>query len=293
MSTRGRTSRSVSALLVTVAVATVAAAGAYGVGAGLAATRNASASTHIVSAGCSSANARRLVDEHQLDGFMVASPVAQLLCGPFTGPGSNAMAIVIGGAPTCWPFQRWAVFSYTGSLWKLVLDRPAFLFPPLAAVGSGIRETTPVYRPGDPRCIPSGGSHARIWRWNGSRLVAGAWRQVTPPTSSTGATLHVAQFVSPSRNIVCQLGDEDEAHCVSASPPHGVSLSHDGRLRVCSGTRCVGSSTTSGIPTLAYGQQNEFVGYRCRSEREGVTCTDIRSGKGFLINRDGIRRIAP
>src|SRR5437879_13782719 len=87
------------------------------------------------------------------------------------------MAITI-GAPTCWGTQRWVVFGFTGGVWQLVLDQRRFIFP-LVAVGSDIRETTPVFRPGDARCLPSGGSHARIWHWDGTRLAPGAWTQVT------------------------------------------------------------------------------------------------------------------
>ena len=67
----------------------------------------------------------------------------------------------------------------------------------LTAAGSDIRETVSIYRAGDPRCCPSGGKKARIWRWNGTRLVAGPWRQVTPGAATSG------YFKTPSGNIVC------------------------------------------------------------------------------------------
>jgi hypothetical protein len=125
-------------------------------------------------AACSKATAKRLVNQHNLNHFTLPNPVGQALCGPFTGRDSRAMAVTI-LAPTCWPVQHWAVFAFSGGVWRLVLEQPAYLYPPLVRVGSGIRETTAVQRRGDSRCLPSGGKRSRIWRWNGSRLVAGPW----------------------------------------------------------------------------------------------------------------------
>ena len=50
-------------------------------------------------------------------------------------------------------------------------------------------------------------------------------------------------------------------------------------------------SPAPGVPTLGYGQQNVYGGNRCRSQPTGITCTDVRYGKGFLINRDGVTRV--
>src|SRR2546430_3483937 len=50
-------------------------------------------------ADCTTATAKRLVNEHHLNDFVLPNPVSQLLCGPFTGPGSEAMAVAI-AAPT-------------------------------------------------------------------------------------------------------------------------------------------------------------------------------------------------
>jgi hypothetical protein len=50
----------------------------------------------------------------------------------------------------------------------------------LAPAGADVRETTYVFRSGDPRCCPSGGTRSRVWHWNGSRFVAGAWVKDDP-----------------------------------------------------------------------------------------------------------------
>src|SRR5207247_1447990 len=120
-------------------------------------SRTPFASQSSAAGGCSLATARQVGKPYFFDPTMSRS-IGQVLCGPCTGAGSEAMVITF-TAPTCWPIQRWAVFRRTGGAWRLAVDVPAYLYPPLVAVGSDIRETTAVSRPGDPRCVPSGGSH--------------------------------------------------------------------------------------------------------------------------------------
>ena len=243
------------------------------------------------SSDCSEATARQLVAQHRLNRFLLRDPVRQVLCGPFAGPGSEAMAITI-GAPTCWPIQNWAVFRINQGEWQLVLDQPAYLIPPLVAVGSDIRETTAVYRRGDPRCIPSGGTHARIWHWDGTRFVAGAWKQMKAADLVTRAEIY-----SPSRNVGCQMIDRGRGSslvvCASYKPLHWVSLALDGRLKICPrGPRCTGNwGEDTHFRLLAYGKQITVGRFRCYSLRAGMRCIVIRSGKGFLINRVGITRV--
>jgi hypothetical protein len=271
----------------------VVAAGAV---VGLAASspiHSAEAGGAAVRADCSEATARRLVEEHRLNHFDLPNPVNQVLCGPFTGPGSEAMAITI-AAPTCWPVQFWAVFSFTGGDWQLVLNRSQFLNPPLVAVGSDIRETTPVFRAGDARCFPTGGTHARIWHWDGTRLVAGPWTQVTKGEPKARA------FYSPSKNIYCGMSDNSVLRgvdCYSYVPPQKAVLSPAGRVTICrdrgNRNRCNIGNPGEGTPTLRYGRQITVGRFRCRSRISGVRCTVIRSGKGFLISRSGVRRVGP
>jgi hypothetical protein len=210
------------------AVATVTAAGAFGVSGGttttFASTERFSTSpgTLTASGRCSRATARQLVEEHHLNDFVLPNPVVQLLCGTFTGPGSEAMAITI-GAPTCWGTQQWAVFRFTKGDWRLVLHRRAFIFP-LVAVGADIRERTPVFRQGDGRCTPSGGSHARIWHWNGTRFVAGPWEQVAPvagPDPWVEAQAGLAfQLFRPSNTLGLKLIFHRLAHCQPGNAAH-------------------------------------------------------------------------
>jgi hypothetical protein len=233
-----------------------------------------------------------VAEQPELNGFQLPNPVAQVLCGPFTGPGSQAMAVTIGVYPTCWPIQEWAVFSLSGGVWKLVLHRPAFLDGPLVAVGSDIRETQPIFRSGDPRCIPTGGSHARLWHWNGSALVPGPWKRV-----KAAEPLTVAQFYSPSGNIECGIADQPTRSgnvvCWTTKPARRVMLTADGRLAICRrGPQCTANWGETPRPQrLAYGKQITVGRFRCSSLVSGMRCVVIRSGKGFLINRSGITRV--
>jgi hypothetical protein len=291
------------------AVAAVAAAGAFGGSPSTVGTGPSDATplgTSVASRSCSRATARQLVEQYRLNGFLLPNPVAQLLCGPFTGPGSKAMAITI-GAPTCWGVQRWAVLRFTQGDWQLVLDRNAFIFP-LVAVGADIRETTPVFRSGDPHCIPSGGSHARIWHWNGSRLVAGPWTQVTPADSYRNGS-----FKTPSSNIVCDYfihigsrASESNLGCVIKSglrpaPPRRpcqdggyagdrVFLGVTGPVRVPS---CAGDPgayvNVDTARVLGYGKTWSGGGIRCTSAVAGLTCRN-KEGHGFFLSRESWRR---
>lgn len=150
---------------------------------------------------CSEATAQMLVERFGLNNFIVDDPVEQVLCGPFAGEGSEAMAITIGSAPTCWPVQRWAVARYVGGDWQLVLDRYAFLSAPLVAVGGDLREATPAFRIGDPRCVPSAGTHTRTWHWDGARLVAGPW-----DADRDGKPLKQFAFIDP-KGVQCAILD--------------------------------------------------------------------------------------
>jgi hypothetical protein len=267
--------------------------------------RQATVSPVAARADCGEGTARQLVNRYHLNNFLVPSPVAQVLCGPYTGAGSEAMAVTIGGAPTCWPIQRWAVFTFTGGDWKLVLDEPAFLEGPLVAVGSDLKETTPVYRLGDPRCIPSGGTQARLWHWDGRRLVAGAWTQVTP-----GKPLKNAHFNGPRAvRVLCNMSDDPSIH-----GPHAVEVlcegfgTHPARytkaiLRGNGGISFCRTRSPSGCkllcgceentPTLAYGKQVDVGRFRCESLRAALRCTVIRTGQGFLINKSRALRAGP
>jgi hypothetical protein len=122
---------------------------------------------------CSKATAARVATQLHVgvDPTTGRTPIAQVLCGPFLGPGSQALVASV-AIPSCGRSIEWAVFRFAAGTWQLVMKRNNGA--DLAAVGSDIRETMGVLRPGDPHCFPSA-SRSRVWHWNGSRFTATAW----------------------------------------------------------------------------------------------------------------------
>ena len=187
----------------------------------------------------------------------------------------------------------WAVFRWSGSDWQLLMKQRRAAI--LTAAGSDIKETVSIYRPDDSRCCPSGGTKARIWHWNGARLVASPWKQATKGKAEAKPT----RFDSPSRNIHCWMFDGGGNNysrgvgCNSDTPRQSVYLSPDGRVKIRGIPAAWCGCDEPDNPPLAYGRQITVGRYRCRSLRTGVRCTVIQSGKGFLINRSGVTRLGP
>jgi hypothetical protein len=128
--------------------------------------------------GCDAATADRLVEQQHLGnaGFS-AQPVAQVLCGAFVGPHSNAMVVSL-STPGCGFSIGWAVYRADHGRWQRVfLTNMGAL---LAKTGSRIRAWQGVLGPHDPHCSPSGWK-TRYWHWNSKRLVAGSWQKSGPP----------------------------------------------------------------------------------------------------------------
>jgi hypothetical protein len=233
---------------------------------------------------CSTAEAETLAGKYDM-GDANYGRVGQVLCGPFTGSQSNAMAFSFHWYG-CIPVQGWAVFLFSGNAWQLVLRRDREVAV-LAAAGSDIRTTVDVFRSGDSHCVPTGGRRSRLWHWDGKQLGAGPWTQVTPPKA--GGARSAANFVSPSRNLACQMMVTD-VFCESVKPRHSVTMSPDAKLNICRGAVCF--RDFDGLtPTLAYGKQKSVGRFRCSSLRAGVKCVVISSARGFLINASGVAKI--
>lgn len=242
---------------------------------------------------CSKAEAIDAVKRLGLRDVSATYPVWKVLCGAFAGTGSQVMVASISGFENV-GMLYWAVFRWSGGEWQFLMKQRQVAI--LTAAGSDIRETVSIYRTGDPRCCPSGGTKTRIWHWNGARFVAGPWSQ---GAAGNGKSTR-AYFFSPSGNLDCQMGDDGKRHaaviCQSHTPPSYVGMDVDGRLHICRGVGCVGNPGVIDVPkptVLGYGRQITVGRFRCQSLQIGFRCTVIRSGKGFLINRDGVSRVGP
>ena len=251
-----------------------------------------SVASHVVSTEsgqCSKAEAIRAVKRLGLRDVSATYPVWKVLCGHFTAAGNETMVVSVNGDGNM-GMLYWAVFQRTGSEWQfLTKQRHAAI---LTAAGSDIRETQSIYRDSDSRCCPSGGTKARIWHWDGARFVASPWQQATAESAGQRPT----RFDSPSRNIHCWMFDGSGTYnrgvgCSSDTPPRFARLTVDGRLRVTRPNWSKCGCAEPDNPPLAYGKQITAGRFRCQSLQNGVRCTVIRSGKGFLINRDGVSRV--
>lgn len=216
----------------------------------------------------------------------VADPVGKVLCGAFTGPGSQTMVVSLLG-PGNSGLIEWVVFRWDGGAWQFVMKQPAAAS--ITAAGSDIRQTLAIYRPDDPRCCPTGGTKTRIWHWNGTRFTVSPW-------NATQGKGEPSRFDSPSHNIHCWMFDGSGDYsrgvgCNSDKPRRMVNMTADGRLKIRGIPKAWCGCDEPDFPPLGYGKHISVGRFRCLSQQSGVTCTVIRSGKGFLISRAGVRRV--
>jgi hypothetical protein len=205
------------------------------------------------------------------------TPVFQVLCGSFLGPGSRAMVASV-AIPSCGGSITWAVFRYAAGSWQLVLRQNHGAF--LAAVGSDIREEIGVLAPGDAHCFPSSVKF-RLWHWSGGRLRPGAW----------ATALELTSFLSPDLQIWCSFvptdGPAEAVYCGhKAAPIHSVQLENDGTFTPCGGVNCV-QEWDDKARVLKVGQAVERSNLICLAAQASVTCTVIGgkpAGKGFRFD---------
>jgi hypothetical protein len=98
--------------------------------------------------------------------------------------------------------------------------------------------------------------------------------------------VHVAWFHSPSGNIQCEVGAS--AYCQTFVPLQTVTLSANGRTRVCSHRACPVGNGPENATALAYGRSIHVGAFRCTSRRSGMRCVVVATGRGFTIARQGV-----
>ena len=115
---------------------------------------------------------------------------------------------------------------------------------------------------------------------------------------------HAKGLLLTSRNIACGMFDDSSysyVNCQSRVPPQNVTMHASGRLTICRDPTpsnvtndCnlghPGEASSRSLPTASRSRSGAFAA----SPRTRVRCTVIRSGKGFLINRDfEVSRVGP
>ena len=111
--------------------------------------------------------------------------------------------------------------------------------------------------------------------------------------AAVAAAATVTWFHSPSGNIECEVAAADlrgtYAYCQTFVRPRSVKLSATGRMRVCTGTGCLGNGPENAL-TLRYGRSVRLGPFRCTSLLSGMRCMAVRTGHGFLISRESLKR---
>jgi Excalibur calcium-binding domain len=108
--------------------------------------------------------------------------------------------------------------------------------------------------------------------------VGGAHAQETPPIT----------FQSPTGNIRCEIGavaGGAAVRCVTLTPRRAARVIAGKKASVVA-FAAVGPLAES--EDLRYGSSIRGFGFRCRSQKVGVTCRDGRTGNGFLIAKEGV-----
>lgn len=100
-------------------------------------------------------------------------------------------------------------------------------------------------------------------------------------------------FHSPSGNISCEVKAGPTvgtyASCFTQRPPRCVNLKPSGQMSVQRGLICIGNPP-EGAFTLQYGRSIRVGPFRCTSRRDGMRCVVVRTGHGFLISREAVKR---
>ncbi len=124
----------------------------------------------------------------------------------------------------------------------------------------------------------------------GAATAGGARSAISALLPATIASPHGGEFLSPSRNISCELdwdlkGLPAVAYCQTMAPPQSVTMSPTGRVKKCSGVSCLGNPALNArvLPYMTSVASGPFL---CTSRLDGFACS--ASGHGFLISKSGI-----
>jgi hypothetical protein len=212
-------------------------------------------------------------------------------CGAFFGPGSRAMAVRL-VAQQCDPNFIWTVLRFEDGTWRHVdgpWDHTGRIIG-ISAVGDDIREEQPIFRRADNGCKPTGGSRARLWHWDGTRLAPG------PFTRARAADPKPVSFKIFDHDVdaSCVIHDDHHLRRVSCAyrgtPRFGVRLASSGKVTRC---HCLHDAGVNDfVRTLASGHHITVGRFRCALKGPMLTCRVTATGKGFSLTDTGrVRRV--
>jgi len=129
-------------------------------------------------------------------------------------------------------------------------------------------------------------------------LIAGALAS----SASAAGGIHKFFFGPAGTNTDCEVaaavpGLGTYAYCVvegtnmPASKVASVTMSANGKLRICKGGAC-GSDAPEQTPTLKVGQSVNAAPFRCTGLPTGTICVVVKTGAGFLIDTSGVTRLS-
>lgn len=124
--------------------------------------------------------------------------------------------------------------------------------------------------------------------------------QPSTTTTTVHPTVELASFVTPSKNIGCEIADHrvrcDIATKTFTPPPQPEDCDLDWGSAVAVPVADVARFVCAGdtvlnrdAPVLAYGTTSKVGGFQCDSAQNGITCQAADTGHGFFLSREQYR----
>jgi hypothetical protein len=127
---------------------------------------------------------------------------------------------------------------------------------------------------------------AHLRRWSLLAAMAGALLLAAAPTQAAVRGDFIARNVGS-----CEMGTTGVL-CITFGFHPGASarLNRRGHVKLCRGIKCLGDPG-EGTPTLKPGHSKRIGRFRCTVHTKSVTCRVIRTGKGFRMTLNNVKRV--
>ena len=209
--------------------------------------------------------------------------------------GANTGAAHTAALATAWLRRRAVAVTVTAAL----AVSGCLAGADVAAARAPVRGATTVHRsPGAP---PTPAQFLAYMRGGRHISAKGYRRAASRPGQRMRATPGVIEFRTPSRNISCGLTstrvlcDVTRYSFPTPARPRTCQLNYGpswvdlGAKRVTRGLCLSGPPFPPISRVLPYGSRLRAGAFACRSEPEFLACADLRTGRGFAVNRTTLR----